>query len=180
MQTLNRNRAPYRPMARNFSGLMDLYELNYIRLRRLIPDAVGLGEHAVSVVSGGLDLHYQLLEQCRYTRTFTLTYCFAAQPCVVNDLSGQSRDAYRAPDLQIRMYQDARLAEVISGVLHRHYVHRDQPIVDSQLADPSMGAIMARWRLNRFLYRWLNFCLKQGHVFQPRAARLWETISGLD
>lgn len=162
-------------MARNFSGLMDLYELNYIRLRRLIPDAAQLGERAVSVVPGGLDLHYQLLEQCRYTRTFTLTYWFNTE---VDRAANDQRPAgtgrgYLAPDLQIRMYQDARLAEVISGVLHRHYVHRDRQFSDAGLADPAMGAVMARWRLNRFLYRWLNFCLKQGHLFQPKIADWW-------
>lgn len=158
MQTVRSQYAVAQPGARSFSGLMDLYELNYIRLRRLLPEADRLGGSAVSVVPRGLDLHYRLIDRCRYTRTFVLTYRF-----------DEAGGVQLAPDLQIRLYLDARLAEVISGVLHRHYVHRDRPRPEEAMVDPGMGPVTARWQLNRFLYKWLNFCLKQGHVFRPKA-----------
>lgn len=148
---------------RYYRELMDLYEANYMRLRRLIPDFNDLGIHAISVVSGGLDLHYQLLEKCKYTNTFSLSYIF------VKDTGAMEQSHHRAPDLQIRFYEDAKLAEVISGVLHKHYLSSDKRYcsrLSDALVQPDMCGIYARWRLNRFLYRWLGLCLKQGHLFQ--------------
>lgn len=144
----------YRSLSRSFCGLMELYETNYLYLRRLIPDPEQLGENAVSVVRGALDLHYQVIESCKYTNIFTLTYRF--------DTDGDYR---RAPNLQIRLYHDARVAEATGGVLHhrRPYNHKQGANRDS--AQLIIDPIIERWRLNRFLYKWLRFCLKQGHRF---------------
>lgn len=134
---------------------MELYELNYLNLRRLIPDIEVLGESSVSVAKDGLDLYFNLLERCKYTVTFSLSYCF-------DDESGE----VWAPDLQIRLYSDARVAEVISGVLNRRrYLHRNGARGDNFYEDVTLNAVINRWRLNRFLNRWLKFCLKQGHSF---------------
>ncbi|GIX21398.1 MAG: hypothetical protein KatS3mg121_0181 [Gammaproteobacteria bacterium] len=150
--TLRRRFGP-RPSP-SFDGLMGLYELNYIRLRRLLPDWGTVGAQAVSVSPRGLDLHYQLLERCPYTLTAALTYCFPRP----------DGGTLCAPDLRIRVYLDARLAEVMSGALHRHGPRLD--VSSLPPVDLDQGALAARWRLNRFLYRWLNFCLKQGHRFR--------------
>lgn len=135
---------------------MELYELNYLNLRRLIPEMEILGEQAVSIMPDGMDLHFNLIEKCKYTKTFFLSYCFQ-----------ESAQDYWAPDLQIRLYSDARVAEVISGVLHRHYLHRNGSRGYRFCQDPSLNTLANRWSLNRFLYKWLRFCLKQGHSFKP-------------
>ena len=86
MQRLITSQFRYQPLTRDFRGLMELYELNYVHLRRLIPDIESIGERAVSAVSNGLDLHYVRIEKSRYTTTFFLSYCFA-----------ESGDEYWAP-----------------------------------------------------------------------------------
>lgn len=133
---------------------MELYELNYVHLRRLIPDIESIGERAVSAVSNGLDLHYVRIEKSRYTTTFFLSYCFA-----------ESGDEYWAPNLQIRLYGDARVAEVLTGFLN----HRDRNSDSGRYVrrHSAMDSIVSRWRLNRFLFKWLRYCLKQGHCFAP-------------
>jgi uncharacterized protein YqiB (DUF1249 family) len=135
-----------------FSALMDLYERNYIQMRRLLPEIPPAAAGQVSRIPGGLDLHLQVVERQRYTSELILTYRF-----------GQDRGPPIAePDLRIRIYHDARLAEVMTAHLRHHAVfHAD-------LADAGWAAragLYRRWRINRFLYKWLGYCLRQGHCF---------------
>ena len=142
-----------RRQVHDLGELMAIYECNYIRLRQLIPDlnavaAVG----GISMAAGALDLHLTVSERNRYTTTLTLTYLF-------DDEHGQ----FPAPDIQIRIYHDARLAEVIScgrrrGVRGATY--------DSWRRDYNLDA---KWRINRFLQKWLGYCLRQGHRFRAIA-----------
>ncbi len=135
-------------LAGTFAGLMDLYERNYISIRRLVPVMPPAKTCLVSQAPGGLDLHLKVIERFRYTTELSLTYYFARpEGCVAE------------PDLCIRVYHDARLAEVMSGHL-RHW-----PAF--QVAEESVGSghLRARWHVNRFLYKWLGYCLHQGHRF---------------
>jgi len=128
-----------------FAALMDLYENNFLRLKKLIP---GLGQtegEAVSSVVGCLDLHLTILEQSKFTTLLSLSYAFNRQ----NRLC-------REPDLKIRVYHDVGLAEVLSGELQHGRLH---------LKNIPETAIIERWHLNRFLYKWLGFSLHIGHSF---------------
>lgn len=127
-----------------FAGLMDLYERNYINLRRLAPTLPPVGVTLVSQVSAGLDLHLQVVERFRYTTELSLTYYFERNQQWVPE-----------PDLRIRIYHDARLAEVMSAHL-RHW---------PAFAEEQHTELRSRWHVNRFLYKWLNYCLYQGHFF---------------
>ena len=132
-----------------FSALMDLYERNYIQVRRLVPWLPSPGEARVSRVEEGLDLHLKVVERHRYTTDVALTYYFRRE-----------QGPLLEPDLHVRIYHDARVAEVLTAQL-RHWpqfnmLHWDVDR-DSQL--------YARWRVNRFLYKWLHYCLYQGHRF---------------
>ncbi|MFN2308595.1 MAG: DUF1249 domain-containing protein, partial [Gammaproteobacteria bacterium] len=82
---------------------MAIYECNYIRLRQLIPALAEGIEGGCSQAPGALDLHLSITERNRYTTTLNLTYHF-------DDAEGH----FPAPDIQVRIYHDARLAEVIS------------------------------------------------------------------
>lgn len=146
-----------------FCDLMDLYERNYIGLRRLMPDVGNMGARAVSAVPGCLDLHYRLMERTRYTTTFILTY----------HLDQNSR-AVSEPNLEIRLYHDAQLAEVLSAMLHRHHYKNDAVVSVDQLITPDQSILQSKWMLNRFLYKWLSFCLNRGHLFRPGAD--WESF----
>lgn len=174
MQSIQAKKNYAKAKNRSFNALMDLYEQNYLRLRRLLPDAESLGQTEISVVPNGLDLHYQLLEKCRYTDTFILTYKFF-----------QDDKELLAPNLLIRWYRDAQLAEVVSGVLHKHAPRQLRVAQDSRISLVNHCAdqhdLLLRWRLNRLLYKWLNFCLKQGHriVHATTAQRVNKQLSSL-
>jgi uncharacterized protein YqiB (DUF1249 family) len=130
-----------------FASLMDLYERNYIGIRRLIPLMPPAQTRQVSPLPGGLDLHLEVLERFRYTTELFLTYHFP-----------RGTGAVAEPDLRIRIYHDARLAEVMAAQLR----HRPEFRIGEEDAKTQLST---RWQVNRFLYKWLNYCLHQGHRF---------------
>lgn len=119
-----------------FTELMELYERNYILLRRLVPNIRELKAHYHSIVSEHPDLRLEIIEQCRYTTTVHLTHEF-------EELDGVAHE----PDLMVRICYDSRTAEVYQ---QRAY---DQMSLDEKL------------KLNRFLKNWLSLCIKEGHAF---------------
>lgn len=136
--------------ARDLPALMELYELNYIQLRRMIPEPDLLDETTVSTPESALALHLRIVERAPYTTTLRLTYLFA-------DADG----IFPAPDVLVRMYHDAQVAEVISrgrrrGVRGAEYDRSRERYT-----------LARKWEVNRFLHKWLGYCLRQGHAFSP-------------
>ena len=127
-----------------FADLMDLYETNYVRLRVLLPELDSITDSAVSEVPDCIGLYVQVVEKTRYTTTLRLYYAF---PDLDEDRN--------APYLKIRIYHDARTAEAMTG-----NVQRDNGSVDFS------ESLESRWRRNRFLYKWLGYCLRRGHRFR--------------
>ena len=130
-----------------FGNLMELYEKNYMQLRLLIPGLKhGPLSPGLSEVQGCLPVHLNVTEQSRYTSTLHLTYRFA---------EGSNNRDQLEPDFSIRVYHDARTAEVVSGLLHgQQHVQR------------TTRNLQNSWRLNRFLYKWLSYLLRRGHRFE--------------
>lgn len=138
----------------SFVSLMSLYESNYIRLGWLIPNLSDIEGACTSVVNADCPLHLRIDERSRYTTTLTLTYLF-------EDEGGQLAD----PDLQVRVYHDARLAEVQACARwHRHMLLE---AIRSDLAK----ALGDRWLRNVMLNKWLDYCTERGHRFVPAAPR---------
>jgi uncharacterized protein len=136
------------PRQASFAALMELYESNYLRLRRLCPDLDALAGTQVSGVSGASDLHLTVLERTPYTTKLQLTYEF-----------GRGSRVRRQPDLTVRMFHDARQAEVVGRYCRRR---GEDLSLDARIGVPGLAC---RWRQNRFLFKWLGFCLAQGHRF---------------
>lgn len=137
----------------SFVSLMSLYESNYIRLSWLVPNLETAAQTQISVVDGDCPLHLAIEERSRYTTTLRLTYMF-------EDAAGPLAD----PDLLIRVYRDARLAEVQACARwHRHAVLES---MRSQLAR-DLGD---RWLRNVMLNKWLDYCVERGHRFPTLAA----------
>ncbi len=137
--TINRPRTSAR-----FATLMELYEKNYMLLRLLAPNLRDMGEGVyLSHPKGLLPLELSHIEHNRYTTTFKLTYLF----------SPGSRKA-REPDLTIRLYHDARACEVMSGLIPsiRKDIRRTRDLQEG-------------YHLNRFLHKWVGYCLRQNHSF---------------
>lgn len=128
---------------RSFSGLMDLYEQNYIRLRKIAPD-LGVADCMMSSVVGHNDLFLIVHERCKYTTMLSMTYRF-----------GKPGHYLYEPDLHLKMYHDAKVVEV------RHLHSRSQGLI---LVD---DLLIKKWSTNRYLFKWLGYCLYQGHFFQP-------------
>jgi uncharacterized protein len=136
-----------RPMS--FVSLMSLYESNYLRLRALVGNVRGFAGRQVSVVAGDCDLHLEVLEHTPYTSKLRLTYVF-------EDPAGTVAD----PDLELRVYHDARLADVSAcGRWVRHAsLEHVRAGIPAQLGE--------RWLRNMLLNKWLDYCLDRGHAFQ--------------
>ena len=99
----------YRPGT--FTGLMTLYESNYIKLHQLAATFEWPADAIVSSSPRDNDLHAEIVRREPYTTTLRLTYWF------------YDATAWRAPDpdIVVRIYHDARLVEAVSsGEAHRH------------------------------------------------------------
>jgi len=132
--------------ARSFAGLMSLYESSYLRLRRAFGDPASLPDHSLSSARTDLPLHVRVLTRAPYTTDLHLTYWFAGDPSPVAD-----------PDLVVRVYHDARLAEACSCSARPH--HRAL----SRYAREARTEVERRWLMNVMLNKWLEFCLDAGH-----------------
>lgn len=138
-------RAAARP--RSFNGLMALYESNYRRFRRIVPEADVPFDVGVSR-GRDHDLHLRVLERCRYTLTIHLTHWF-----------GVGDQARPDPDLKLRVYRDAGVAEAIyCDASSRYAALAGVPHIDDQV-------LAAQWPRNLLLNKWLAYCLQQGHGF---------------
>ncbi|HIQ07368.1 MAG TPA: DUF1249 domain-containing protein [Thiotrichaceae bacterium] len=139
----------FTPTPHSFARLMDMYESNYIRLRLLCGNIHNLPDHQISHIKGSVPLSITTTERTAHTTTIILTYLFT-----------DSNITLRRPDLVVRIYHDARQAEVISRHCHisNQRLRPWQQKVDSVL--------LCRWRLNRFLYKWSRYLYRQGHQFK--------------
>ena len=140
------------PDPNTFAGLMEVYENNYIKLRKLCGNFDVLHEYSYSRVSPALDLHLQVIERTKYTITLNLTYRFTEHK------DNKSKDL---PNLLIRVYFDAMQAEVLHREMRRTATNA---VKDSRLRN--------KWKDNRFLYKWLSFCIAQGHIFDTEMSRM--------
>ena len=130
---------------------MSLYESNYLRLLRLIPELDRLDGCYRSRVAGDCDLCVEIIERCRYTVTLSLTYFF-------EDENGRIAD----PDVTVRAYLDGQLAESmnLSGE------HRNAEL--RRLAREHHLELNERWQRNVLLNKWLEYLTDQGHLVLER------------
>lgn len=136
---------------RSFVGLMALYESNYLRLLRLIPEIERLDGCFRSRVAGECDLHVEILERSRYTVTLSLTYHFETDEGLLMD-----------PDVTVRVYLDGMVCEAMAiGRRQRHECLR-------RLMKEHRKELDRRWRRNMILNKWLEYLSDQGHLILER------------
>lgn len=139
----------YRPGS--FSGLMTVYESNFIKLKLLIagletPEA--MMPQMVSHTDQDCDLYLEVLSRDPYTTTLKLTYWFLID----------TSEAVPDPDLTLKVYHDARLVEAVAvKETHRHAMLRELALRHSL----ELGR---RWRRNIMLNKWLDYLLEMGHA----------------
>jgi len=130
-------------------ALLDLCEENFQLLRLIAPDLRALRGSHRSRRSGQLDLHLDVIEQAAYTTTLRLTYWF-------DEHLGRSPD----PDATLRVYHDARQVEVLDL--------RQQTLPVGRLFESP--ALAHKWKASVFLSKWLWYCVRNGHRFEPAPA----------
>jgi len=136
---------------KSFVGLMSLYESNYLRLQRLIPELNRLDGYYKSRVAGDCDLHVEILERSRYTITLSLSYFFYEDGIRIAD-----------PDMIIRVYLDGQLAETMG--FRGEYRHREL----KSSCRIHRAQLDGRWRRNIVLNKWLEYLMDQGHLVLER------------
>ena len=137
-------------------GLQSACEANYARLMRLLP---GMREHPALrrvAVSAGDAVQSVLALTVTEAGPYTSTV----------ELREESALAWLpAPRLEVRVYHDARMAEVIGAEQARRLM-AIYPYPNQAMHQPD-----EKNQLNLFLGEWLAHCLACGHEMEPVAQR---------
>ncbi|MBF7730199.1 DUF1249 domain-containing protein [Pseudomonas sp. N040] len=135
----------------DLAGLQSTCERNYVRLMRLLPEmragqvsrrvAVSRGEHLLGV------LRLEVLEVSPYTTTLHVQ-------------QEQQLPWLPLPRLEVRVYHDARMAEVVVADNTRRLLSH-YPYPNAAMHQPD-----EKTQLNVFLGEWLSHCLACGHELE--------------
>ena len=129
--------------------LEKLCESNFQKLFWLIPELSSFENEATGKAANKPSLHLTIIERTKHTITAELSHSFK-----------RNLDEVMEPAVKIRVYLDANLAEVLRD--------HERPIVSTIYKDPvqSVEIMNYKWRLNYFLQKWLDHCLKAGYKFR--------------
>ncbi|BCG65039.1 MAG: hypothetical protein methR_P2852 [Methyloprofundus sp.] len=136
------------PVNKSFC-LQNICESNYKKIFNLVPNLRNIDASAQGFANGKPVLHVQILEQTAYTKTIQLSHYF----------ENEAKHVLLEPAVKIRLYFDVCIAEVL-----RDYKRIE---VSSAIADigRSKEIMDYKWRLNYFLEKWLDYCLKTDYSF---------------
>lgn len=118
-------------------------ELNYLRLRKLMSDMASVERREFGL--GGVRLEISVRERSRYTTLLELQQ------------QGDAGVRLASPRLQVRVYHDAAMAEVVGWEGARR-VNPRYPYPNKKMYQRDEKR---QW--NRFLGEWLQHCLDSGH-----------------
>ncbi len=132
----------------DFPEMMRISETNYAQLRRLLPREERTGESVIYRVNGA---SYQITVQ-EPTRYTTLVEIKQTTPAV---------SYWSLPSMSVRLYHDARVAEVCSTQqIYRFKARYDYPNKKLHQRDE-------KHQINQFLAEWLRYCLSHGALAVP-------------
>jgi uncharacterized protein YqiB (DUF1249 family) len=137
----------------NLSALHATCESNYFRLLQLFPDYETSNFREFNL-SGGERVRIDIVERCRYTT------------CMKVHQQGGLNGWLTSPQFEVRVYHDARMAEVIGFQSRRRAAAR------YPYPNPDMHARDEKAQQNLFLAEWLGHCLEQGCSVEGFAASL--------
>lgn len=139
---------------RRFVNLMDLYDRNFALLNRVIPELQSMPGVSKTIMENYPDLYLKIQKRCKFTTMMNLTYRFSVNA----DNSIDEPEYVEDPDLNIRVYHDARMVEAVScktkGLM---------PIGLDCFGEQNHFA--CRWDSNIFLNKWLEYIIGIGYVF---------------
>ena len=128
-------------------GLLNDCEANYLRFLRLLPTMDEASEWAFAIELPSEELSQVIIsvvERSRYTTTIDLK-----QATHVGDWVPE-------PSITVRLYHDARVAEVLS-YQKNHQIRQSYDYPNKRMYHRNEKA-----QLNAFLGEWLDSCLKSG------------------
>lgn len=128
----------------DLKSLMRLYETNYAKLLPLLPRSDMVGDMLVYLVCDDV-YQLEIIESTRYTTVITLGL-----------LESEKVADYLSPLLTVRLYHDARVAEVCAV----QQISRLKPIYD--YPNLRMHQKNEKHQVNLFLGDWLKHCLRHG------------------
>lgn len=149
--------ASWRGRPGSFVSLMALYESNHQRLQSLAGSLRALQGERRSTLEGDCELLLRVIEKAPYTTELELTYEFDSSGLQDAGDDHPLADWPSAPDMLIRVYHDARLAEA-HGWAARH----QHPWL-TEVRRHSLATLDQRWARNIMLNKWLDYCLERGH-----------------
>jgi uncharacterized protein YqiB (DUF1249 family) len=128
--------------------LEQICDSNFQKIFLLIPDLLAFEGNAHGFAVNNSSLYLEVIERTPYTMIVELSHSLIKTP-----------DVFLEPAVKIRIYLDAKLAEVISDHARAAVseVYRD--------ASRSLEIMNYKWRLNYFLQKWLDHCLKKNYRF---------------
>ncbi len=126
----------------DLAQLMRVYETNYAKLNALLPGQPSVGDvRSYQVASMAYQL--EVSEVTKYTTLVDVSQC-------------DERPVLPLPKMTVRLYHDARVAEVCaSEQISRVFARYDYP-------NKKMVQKDEKFQLNQFLGEWLTFCLRNG------------------
>ena len=128
------------------------YEANFERLAWLAPMLASAHGILLSHGVDGMSLQLTILEHSKYTTTIALTHHLRMGDTMIRD-----------PFMKIRIYHDARVAEVLS------YQCQSQLQIFHPDATLNVPNLREKCRINRFLSEWLDYCIMYGYRFTPQS-----------
>ncbi|MBJ9974832.1 DUF1249 domain-containing protein [Pseudomonas sp. S75] len=135
----------------DLAGLQAACEANYARLMRLLPDMRDTqSSRRIGMTQGDQMIGVLVLEvvlACPYTTTLRVR-------------QEHSLPWLPVPQLEVQVYHDARMAEVISAE-HARRLRSIYPYPNADMHQPDEKA-----QLNLFLGEWLSHCLACGHEYE--------------
>ena len=147
----NVDKKRYQP---NLVSLMTLCANNYMLLLKVLGDATTLGETRQFFISDFLTYAVSINEITRYTSLVTIEQ---ESLLGLHTLPTALKSSLR-PRMVIRLYHDARMAEVVSTQDIRQVKPRyDYPNSNMHQQDEKQ-------QTNQFLNEWLHLCLQLGQV----------------
>ncbi|SFB82017.1 hypothetical protein SAMN02745724_00212 [Pseudoalteromonas denitrificans DSM 6059] len=136
-------------------AFMKICEQNFFRVMKLMPKREEVGDTSLIDV-----------ERFSYQLEITSTSRFTTD--IIFKQTSSNIVGFINPELLVRIYHDARMAEVISP----DYLKRIKP--SNEYPNPLMHQKDEKYQVNAFLLDWLDHCITHG-----RANCLWDVNHGL-
>lgn len=150
------NRKRYQP---NLVSLMSLCANNYLLLLKVQADKTQLNQQRHFFINEHLYYAVTVNEITRYTSLITFEQkSFEQKTQDTNSLKSKVFKHAIHPRMNIRLYHDARMAEVISS----QDIYQVKPRYD--YPNKQMHQQDEKQQINQFLNEWLHLCLEHGQV----------------